>query len=71
LSGWDYKKNLVTGTQKYVEILQAAVADNPYLITLLLTDTEKGIGVSRLLCSKDPFPNAGDGGSGPAADDRR
>jgi hypothetical protein len=58
LAGWDYKKNLVTGRQKYVEILQAAVADNPYLITLLLTDTEKGIGVSRLLCSKDPFPNA-------------
>jgi hypothetical protein len=58
LAGWDYRKNLVTGRQKYVEILQDAVADNPYLITLLLTDREKGIGVSRLVCSKDPIPNA-------------
>jgi hypothetical protein len=32
------------------------LADNPYLITLLLTDAEKGIGVNRLVCSKDPFP---------------
>ena len=58
LAGWDYRKNLVTGRQKYVEILQGAVADNPYLITLLLADREKGIGVSRLRCSKDPIPNA-------------
>jgi hypothetical protein len=58
LAGWDYKKNLVTGRQKYVDILQGAVADNPYLITLRLTDGENGIGVSRLLCSKNPFPNA-------------
>jgi hypothetical protein len=57
LAGWDYRKNLVTGRQKYLEILQDAVADNPYLITLLLTDRENGIGVSRLLCSKDPIPN--------------
>jgi hypothetical protein len=54
LAAWNYKQNLVTGRQKYVDILQGAVADNPYLITLLLTDTEKGIGVSRLLCSKKP-----------------
>jgi hypothetical protein len=58
LAGWHYKKNLVTGRHKYADILQGAVADNPYLITLLLTDGEKGIGVSRLLCSKNPFPNA-------------
>jgi hypothetical protein len=56
LAGWDYKKNLVTGRQKYADILQGAVADNPYLITLLLVDMDKGIGVSRLLCSKDPLP---------------
>jgi hypothetical protein len=58
LAGWHYKKNLVTGRHKYADILQGAVADNSYLITLLLTDGEKGIGVSRLLCSKNPFPNA-------------
>jgi hypothetical protein len=58
LAGLDYKRNLVTGRQKYLEILQGAVADNPYLITLLLTDGEKGIGVSRLLCSKDPISSA-------------
>jgi hypothetical protein len=58
LAGWDYKKSLVTGRQKYVEILQGAVADNPYLITLLLTDTAEGTYVHRLLCSKDPLPNA-------------
>jgi hypothetical protein len=56
LAAWDYRNNLVTGRQKYLDILQQAVADNPYLITLLLSDTEKGIGVSRLLCSKDPLP---------------
>jgi hypothetical protein len=57
LAGWHYKKNLVTGRQKYADILQGAVADNPYLITLLLTDGENGIGVGRLLCSKTPFPD--------------
>lgn len=58
LAAWDYKMNLVTGRQKYVDVLKGAVADNPYLITLLLEDTEKGIGVSRLLCSRRPPPNA-------------
>jgi hypothetical protein len=52
LAAWNFRENLVTGRQKYVDILQGAVADNPYLITLLLVDTEKGIGVSRLLCSQ-------------------
>jgi hypothetical protein len=58
LAAWDYRKQLVPGRQKYVDILQGAVADNLHLIILLLTDTEKGIGVSRLLCSKSPFPKA-------------
>ena len=50
LAGWHYKQNLVTDRQKYLDILQGAVADNPYLITLLLTDGDQGIGVGRLLC---------------------
>jgi hypothetical protein len=54
LAAWRYQENLVTGRQKYLEILQGAVADNPYLITLLLQDTGEGVSVSRLLCSKDP-----------------
>jgi hypothetical protein len=58
LAGWNYMKNLVTGRQKYVQILRGAVADNPYLVTLLLADTEEGIGVSRLLCSQTPLPDA-------------
>jgi len=58
LAGWDYKQNLVTGRQKYVEILQGAVADNPNVITLILTETDGGIGVSPLLCSKSPLPDA-------------
>lgn len=55
LAGWDYRKNLVTGRQKYIEILQGVVADNPYLITLILAETESGIGVSRLICSRSPI----------------
>lgn len=55
LAGWRHEENLVTGRQKYVDILRDAVADNPYVITLLLADTDKGIGISRLLCSKNPF----------------
>jgi hypothetical protein len=58
LASWQYRNGLVIGRQKYVEILQGAVADNPYVITLLLSDAEQGIGVSRLLCSKEPIPNA-------------
>jgi len=56
LAAWNYKEHLVPGRQKYVDILKGTVADNPYLITLLLTDTEKGIGISRLLCSRNPIP---------------
>lgn len=56
LAAWDYRNNLVPSRQKYADILQQAVADNPYLILLLLSDTEKGIGVGRLLVSKDPLP---------------
>jgi len=55
LAGWNYKQSLVTGRQKYVEILQGAVADNPYLITFLLVEMDGGVGISRLLCSKDPL----------------
>jgi len=58
LAGWHYKKNLVTGRQKYVDLLQGAVADNPYLVVLLLVDTAEGVGVSRFLCSKTPFSSA-------------
>ena len=55
LASWRYKQNLATGRQKYLDILQGAVADNPYLITLLLVDTDEEIpGVRRLLCSKNP-----------------
>src|SRR6266481_719949 len=56
LAGWDYGNSLVTGRQKYVDILKGAVADNPFLITLLLVDTIEGTRVSRLLCSKEPIP---------------
>jgi hypothetical protein len=55
LAGWNYKQNLVTGRQKYVDILQGAVADNPFVITLLLVEMEGGVGISRLLCSKRPL----------------
>jgi hypothetical protein len=58
LAGWHYERNLVTGRQKYPDILQGAVADNPYMITLILKDMESGIGVSRLLCSKNPLAPA-------------
>jgi hypothetical protein len=54
LAGWHYKQNLVTDRQKYLDILQGAVADNPYLITLLLTDGDQGIGVSQLRCRRSP-----------------
>ena len=53
LAGSRYKQNLVTGRQKYLDVLQGPVADNPYLITLLLTDGDQGIEVRRLLCSKN------------------
>jgi hypothetical protein len=61
LAGWNYTKKLVTGRQKYVEILQGAVADNPYLITLLLIDNKNGIRIGRLLCktSSQPDPPTG------------
>jgi hypothetical protein len=59
LAGWHYKRNLAVGRQKYAEILQGAVADNPYITILLLQNTDEGIGVSRLLCSKNPFPMVG------------
>jgi hypothetical protein len=55
LAGWDYKQNLVTGRQKYVEILQGAVADNPYLITLLLVEIDGGVGINRKRCSGITF----------------
>jgi hypothetical protein len=57
LASWAYTQNLVPGRQKYVEVLSGAVADNPNVITLLLLDNEKGVGVYRLLCSKSPFPD--------------
>ena len=59
LAGWHFKRNLTVGRKKYVEILQGAVADNPYMTILLLQDTDAGIGVSRLLCSKNPISVAG------------
>jgi hypothetical protein len=61
LAGWNFRENLVTGRQKYVDILRGAVADNPNVVTLLLVDTEKGIGVSRLLCSQRPISPRPDG----------
>jgi hypothetical protein len=62
LAAWNFKKDLVTGRQKYVDILQDVVADNPYLTMLLLSDTEKGIGVTRLLCHKNPMCKANSAG---------
>jgi hypothetical protein len=62
LAGWNFRENLVTGRQKYVDILRGAVADNPNVITLLLVDTENGIGVSRLLCSQRPILLLSNGG---------
>jgi hypothetical protein len=61
LAAWKFRENLVTGRQKYVDVLKHAFADNPYVIALLLVDTEQGIGVSRLLCSQRPIlgPNSG------------
>jgi hypothetical protein len=56
LASWNYTDKLVPGRQKYVDILMGAVADNPYLVTLLFQDREEGVGVSRLLCSKAPLP---------------
>jgi len=58
LAGWDYEKNLVPGRQKYVDLLQGAVADNPYLVVLLLSQWDEGIGVGRLLTSKTPFSDS-------------
>jgi hypothetical protein len=55
LARCDYKKNLVPGRGKYVDLLQGAVADNPYLVVLLLSQWDGEIGVGRLLCSKTPF----------------
>src|SRR6266849_3552293 len=59
LANWHYNKNdkttMVTARQKYVDMLQGAVADNPYVIPLLLVETESGICVGKLWCSKDPI----------------
>jgi hypothetical protein len=49
------KTTKVTARQKYVDMLQGAVADNPYVIPLLLVETESGICVGKLRCSKDPI----------------
>jgi hypothetical protein len=49
LAAWN-----VTGREKYVDILRDAVADNPYVIALLLVETNEGIGVSRVAVSRKP-----------------
>jgi hypothetical protein len=54
--------SLVPDRQKYVDLLQGAVADNPYLVVLLLSQRDERIGVVRLFTSKPPFsdsPQAG------------
>jgi hypothetical protein len=60
LANWQYNKNdqttKVTGRQKYVDMLGGAVADNPYVIPLLLVETENGIQVGKLRCTKTPLP---------------
>jgi len=57
LANWHYNKNdkttKVTARQKYVDMLQGAVADNPFVIPLLLVETESGICVGKLRCSKE------------------
>jgi hypothetical protein len=58
LASWDYNNNLVPGRQKYVDLLQDAVADNPNLIVLRLSEIDGRIGVSRLMVSKTPFPGS-------------
>lgn len=55
LAAWNIMDNLVTGRQKYVDLLRGAVADNPYLVTLRLVDTDQGIGIGRVLCSLKPI----------------
>jgi hypothetical protein len=56
LAAWDFKNNLVPGRMKYVDFLKEGVADNPFLVVLLLMPTIDGsLGVSRLLTSKTPF----------------
>jgi hypothetical protein len=55
LAAWDFKNNLVTARWKYVDFLQEGVADNPFLVVLLLMPTVDGpLRVSRLLTSKTP-----------------
>jgi hypothetical protein len=48
LAAWDYRNNLVPVRRKYAEILQGIVADNPYVMNLLLVDTAEGIGIGQL-----------------------
>jgi hypothetical protein len=59
LANRHYNKNekttKVTGGQKYADMLQGALADNPYVIPLLLVETGSGICVGKLRCSKDPI----------------
>jgi hypothetical protein len=55
LARWDYKKNLVPTREKYVDLLQGAVADNHNLVVLLLSQWDDGIGVGQLRVAKTPF----------------
>jgi hypothetical protein len=56
LAAWDYKKNLVPGRMKYVDLVRGVVSDNPFLVVLLLMPATDGkLGVSRLLTSTRPF----------------
>lgn len=54
LASWNFRDNLVPDKQKYLSLLEGAVADNPTLVTLLLSTTDGGFGIARLRCSKTP-----------------
>jgi hypothetical protein len=45
LAAWRYEANLVTGRQKYVDLLQGVIADNPNVVTLLLKQVADGFGI--------------------------
>lgn len=55
LARCDYRKNLVPRRQKYSDLLQGAVADNPYLVVLLLSHWENRLDVGQLRISNTPF----------------
>ncbi|MGO9172272.1 MAG: hypothetical protein ACLP7P_09945 [Rhodomicrobium sp.] len=54
LAAWNSAQNLVSGRQKYVELLEGVIADNPNLIVLPLLQNNIGIQIGRAIISKTP-----------------